>query len=352
MEARFFLCFLLALLLGSGTEGHGHRHHHRRHHLVKRLFVFGDSYADTGNIWRGLANCWKSPYGSTFPGKPAGRFSDGRVITDFVATYLGVPSPVPYRLESVAGHRSRYGINFAYGGTGVFDTAIPLPNMTTQIDFLEQLIKDGTYGPRQLRSSMAFVSIGGNDYLSYLYFGNGTIARLKSFIRSVVNRAEADLERLVRLGVGRIGVLGLGPVGCVPFNTQNISYSSCVDLFNQNAVYHNALLQKAVDAINAHPSHRSRVEMLSVFDAWQSLIHGPQKLGQESENPLRPCCMGITPLNGCGDTDQNGKPLYKVCEDPEKAVFWDSVHPTQATWSRVFRSFRPTLQQLVSYRTT
>lgn len=49
-----------------------------------KLFVFGDSYADTGNIRKGLANSWKDPYGVTFPGKPAGRFSDGRVLTDYI----------------------------------------------------------------------------------------------------------------------------------------------------------------------------------------------------------------------------------------------------------------------------
>lgn len=52
----------------------------------KKLFVFGDSYADTGNNRKGLASSWKFPYGITFPGKPAGRFSDGRVSTDYIGT--------------------------------------------------------------------------------------------------------------------------------------------------------------------------------------------------------------------------------------------------------------------------
>lgn len=90
---------------------------------------------------------------------------------------------------------------------------------------------------------------------------------------------EADIQRLVRLGVGRVAVLGLAPVGCVPIMTRNASYS-CVDLFNRYAAYHNALLHRAVDAINAHHSHRSRVVVLDVFDAWQSLIRDHEKLGE------------------------------------------------------------------------
>lgn len=59
-------------------------------------------------------------------------------------------------------------MNFAYGGTGVFETLVQSPNMTTQIDFFEQLIKDGVYTPTDLMSSMALVSVAGNDYSTYI----------------------------------------------------------------------------------------------------------------------------------------------------------------------------------------
>lgn len=78
---------------GARASSHHHYHHHRHLHQrqkrygFKKLFVFGDSYADTGNIQKSIGNSWKQPYGITFPGKPAGRFSDGRVLTDYVGTY-------------------------------------------------------------------------------------------------------------------------------------------------------------------------------------------------------------------------------------------------------------------------
>lgn len=53
------------------------------------VWVFGDSYADTGNLGdlgRALTHAWYDPYGRTFPGRPTGRFSDGRVLTDFIGT--------------------------------------------------------------------------------------------------------------------------------------------------------------------------------------------------------------------------------------------------------------------------
>lgn len=55
-----------------------------------KLFVFGDSFADTGNTNKslppGAPNSWIYPYGITFPGKPTGRFSDGRLLIDFIGT--------------------------------------------------------------------------------------------------------------------------------------------------------------------------------------------------------------------------------------------------------------------------
>lgn len=55
------------------------------------MWVFGDSYADTGNLGdlgRELTHAWYDPYGQTFPRRPAGRFSDGRVLTDFVGKHF------------------------------------------------------------------------------------------------------------------------------------------------------------------------------------------------------------------------------------------------------------------------
>jgi phospholipase/lecithinase/hemolysin len=56
------------------------------------IISFGDSYTDTGNYpTLAAAAGWPSnfasifpPYGETFFGHPAGRWSDGRLIIDFI----------------------------------------------------------------------------------------------------------------------------------------------------------------------------------------------------------------------------------------------------------------------------
>ncbi|KAK2655175.1 hypothetical protein Ddye_008227 [Dipteronia dyeriana] len=88
--SSLFYFSLLSLLSGNQqVVGSAHHHHHHKHsHLLdfkpSKLFVFGDSYADTGNIGRSFGGSWKEPNGNTFPGKPADRFSSGRVLTDYL----------------------------------------------------------------------------------------------------------------------------------------------------------------------------------------------------------------------------------------------------------------------------
>lgn len=56
------------------------------------VYTFGDSVLDTGNNNNLIKTLIKSdfpPYGSNFlDGKPTGRFSDGKVPSDFIGIYL------------------------------------------------------------------------------------------------------------------------------------------------------------------------------------------------------------------------------------------------------------------------
>lgn len=53
-----------------------------------RVFCFGDSISDTGNYLKSIGDGYDPvrnlPYGETYFGHPTGRFSDGRIILDFI----------------------------------------------------------------------------------------------------------------------------------------------------------------------------------------------------------------------------------------------------------------------------
>nr|GFB59930.1 GDSL esterase/lipase 1-like [Tanacetum cinerariifolium] len=83
------------------------------------LFVFGDSLFDPGNNHHinttadFQANFW--PYGQSYFSPPTGRFTDGRLIPDFIAEYASLPI-IPAYLEP--NNDFTHGANFASGRAG------------------------------------------------------------------------------------------------------------------------------------------------------------------------------------------------------------------------------------------
>ncbi|KAI4304937.1 hypothetical protein MLD38_040393 [Melastoma candidum] len=174
----------------------------------------------------------------TFPGHPSGRYSNGLVLTDFLARHFGAVglSPIPFeQWRKVWRHPMLYfgsllfGINFAHGGTGVFDTDVAAPNMTVQIDLFEQLVKKH-YGDIGLENSIALVTSSGNDYSAYMARNNGTLdpKDVMHFIDEVTTQLAANLKRIQALGVKKI----LYNVGQMNDESTNNSTVVVLDLCN------------------------------------------------------------------------------------------------------------------------
>ncbi|XP_073047117.1 GDSL esterase/lipase At5g03610-like [Primulina eburnea] len=344
----FFCC---CSLITSGAQGSAHHHHDGGGDYVFRptkLFVFGDSYADTGNVRKALASSWKVPYGITFPGKPAGRFSDGLILTDYFAKSLGLKTPVAYAWRKIGAKKLRYGMNFAYGGSGVFDTLWDLlPNMTAQIDFFENLMNESLYTKWDLHSSVVLVSLAGNDYGAFLQNG-GTIQGLQAFIPRVVNQLAVNLKRITELGARKIVVTALQPLGCLPRATQLTSFQQCNATQNTAVQLHNLLLHQAVAKLN-NDTKRSNIFVLDLYDSFTTVLYQKTDLKErlKFKSPLKPCCVGTCAGCFCGSVDEKGTKLYTVCSDPKSAFFWDSSHPTQAGWRAVYTTLKSSLEQFI-----
>lgn len=328
----FILLWLsLVLVLLSGLQAEASRH---LKYPTKELFVFGDSYVDTGNTQKSKPGSWKEPYGITFPGKPAGRFSDGRVLTDFIAKYLRLRSPIPHKFRNIVSkHYLKYGMNFAYGGTGVFDTFTSGPNMTAQIYSFNQLIQENVYTPSDLSKAIAYVSVAGNDYNHYLAT-NGSLPGFPSFIASVVKQTATDLIHLQSLGFKRIVVGALQPLGCLPQTTAESSFQRCNSTFNDLVALHNNLLNQSVAKLNQETKDHTTFTILDIFDSFASVLNHPAS--HNIKDHLKPCCAGVSSQYNCGSVDENNVKKYLVCENPESSFFWDGLHPTQAGWNAVY----------------
>ncbi|KAJ4752349.1 GDSL esterase/lipase [Rhynchospora pubera] len=97
------------------------------------IFCFGDSISDTGNYLKSIGDRYHPvgslPYGETYFGRPTGRYSDGRIILDFIAQAYGLPFIPPY----LSGNTTKdfpHGVNFAVGGA----TALNSFAITAAID--------------------------------------------------------------------------------------------------------------------------------------------------------------------------------------------------------------------------
>ncbi|KAK4749931.1 hypothetical protein SAY87_027380 [Trapa incisa] len=297
-----------------------------------KMFVFGDSYADTGNTWKNESTAWKVPYGFTYPGKPSGRWSSGHILTDYLALSFGLKSPIPYQWRQAGAKYLKYGMNFAHGGTGVTETLVAYPNMTAQIGLFEQLIKDSTFSSGGLNTSVTLVTLSGNDYSAYLA-RDRSFAGLPAFITSVVMQLKTNLRRIYDIGARKVAVGELQPLGCLPSNTAANSFQQCNGTVNLLVGLHNQLLRQAVADLNNQTSSSTFV-ILDLYDSFMSVLNGTGD--SKFETPLTPCCSGVNSGFYCGSVDGNGTKMYTLCKDPESRLFWDSNHPTQAGWRAVF----------------
>ncbi|KAK7268404.1 hypothetical protein RIF29_21102 [Crotalaria pallida] len=308
-----------------------------------KLFIFGDSYVDTGNFLN--SGAYKPPSGITFPGTPAGRLSDGRILTDYIASFLKIDSPVPYALRNYSS--LQYGMNFAHGGTGIFNTLVDGPNMTVQIDSFETLIQQNVYTKPDLESSVALVNAAGNDYATYTT-KNGSIQDIPVFTESLIKQMTLNLRRIHSLGVRKIAVGLLQPLGCLPLATQVSSYDKCIDFFNVISQNHSQMLLQTVQELNQEIG-KSVFVTLDLYKSFLSTIETMQKKRAENStlmNPLQPCCAGVSAEYNCGSVDEIGEKKYIVCEKPELSFFWDTVHLCQNGWYEVSMMLQSSLGQL------
>ena len=182
LKSRFLAASLLAATaLSIATPAAAQR--------VNRIVAFGDSYADTGNLFRITGT---NP--ATTQIYTTGRFSGGTNYIDTLSTLLNAPQT-----------------NFAIGGatTTTVNVAAPAP-LGFVTEYQSFLAGGGTlfpattprFGPNDLLA----VSIGGNDARAYQQ-GGGTLAGAPAAATAAAASATTGLNALFGVGARNISFL-------------------------------------------------------------------------------------------------------------------------------------------------
>lgn len=201
----------------------------------------------------------------------------------------------------------------------MFDTSNGLPNITAQINKLQQMVQEGSYSLQELSSSLVLVSVAGNDYAFYVTT-NGSYKGIHSFVKLLIKQLSIDLVRLYNIGIRKVAVTSMEPLGCLPIAAVDYSYKRCNETSNKVAIFHNLLLRKAVETIRKNLAGLSLV-VLDQYTSVMSILSHPGQYGKFKKPALKPCCTGKTKSDFCGSVDNAGKALYNLCTDPSSAFF-------------------------------
>ena len=218
--------------------------------------AFGDSYADTGNLFKILGTPNPSEY-------PTGRFSGGTNFVDTTSALLGIPQN-----------------SFAIGGatTGTTNTIAPgLPGFTQEwAGFVGSGLKIAP-------SDLVEISIGGNDARAY-YQGGGTLAGVPAAATASAVQALAGVNALVGVGARTI-VFTTGDVSQLPeaIGNPNAAVGSA---YSQN---YNAQMQVALAAI---ARSGVRVELLDISLLGNLIKANPALYGISNVGACPLTCIG------------------------------------------------------------
>ncbi|KAJ6809388.1 GDSL esterase/lipase-like [Iris pallida] len=328
------------------------------------IFNFGDSNSDTGGLSAAFGAA-PPPNGETFFGVPAGRYSDGRLVIDFIAESLALPYLSAY-LNSMAANFSR-GANFATAGstirrqnTTLFQSGYSpfsldvqswqfyqFQNRSQRICSQGGIFKDLMPREDYFTRALYTFDIGQNDLTSG-YFSNMSTEEVKATIPDILSKFKSAIQSVYGQGGRSFWIHNTGPFGCLPYVLERVPVmaaqvdrAGCGTQLNEVAQLFNEMLKGTVARLRKDLP-LAAFTYVDVYSVKYSLISEATKHG--FEHPLVACCghggkYNYNFHNGCGSKAVvNGTEvvLGRSCGNPLTRVNWDGVHYTEAANRWVF----------------
>uniref|UniRef100_A0A1J3DJE7 Inactive GDSL esterase/lipase-like protein 25 n=2 Tax=Noccaea caerulescens TaxID=107243 RepID=A0A1J3DJE7_NOCCA len=286
--------------------------------FAQTLFVFGDGLYDAGNkqfLSSNRVDASFPPYGITV-GKATGRWSDGRIIPDYLADFMGIPH-IPPILQGLADFS--HGASFAVADATVLGS--PLETMTLSQQVIKFLETKNRWENQTRSEAIYLFYIGSDDYLNYAKNNpNPSDDQKQAFVDQVITDIEAQIKVVYGSGGRKFAFQNLAPLGCLPAVKQAYgNVQECVKLPSELAALHNKKLIKLLVDLSRQLSGFQ----YSFYDFYSSIQNRVIKSKIYTfETGIAACC-GTGPVNGTDCSTNN------LCANIEDYVFFDGKHLTQ-----------------------
>ncbi|KAJ9147720.1 hypothetical protein P3X46_029846 [Hevea brasiliensis] len=292
----------------------------------QQSLTFGDSNSDTG----GKAAAFyplNPPYGETFFHRSTGRYSDGRLIIDFIAESFNLPYLSPY-LSSL-GSNFKHGADFATASSTIKlpTTIIPAHGGFSPFYLDVQYSQFRQFIPRSQfirETGGIFAELVPEEYYfeKALYtFDIGQNDLTEGFLNLTVEEVNATVPDLVNSFSANVKA--------------EKDSAGCAKAYNEVAQHFNHKLKEIVAQLRKDLPLATFVHV-DIYSVKYSLFSEPEKHGFEF--PLITCCgyggkYNFSVAAPCGDTvtaDDGTKIVVGSCACPSVRVNWDGVHYTEA----------------------
>ncbi|XP_057441774.1 GDSL esterase/lipase At2g40250 [Lotus japonicus] len=327
---------------------------------VPAVFAFGDSTIDPGN--NNHINTLFRGYHSHYSRVATGRFSNGKIATDYLTNILGIKDVLPAYLDPrLTDCDLLTGVSFGSGGSGLDNRTLALTRamgLETQFELFEEALRRirkivGDEKTNDIVQNALFViSTGTNDmlYNAYLipirFIGYGSVSAYQDFL---LQNLQAFIQRLYGAGARRIMVSGLPPIGCLPqqvtltsiFTSRNWPLRVCNYQQNKDSEYYNLKLQSQLHFLRTTLTG-AKVAYFDIYTPILDMVQFPHKYGFV-QSRLGCCGTGLMEMGPVCNA------LELTCPDPSKYLFWDAVHLTQAGYKVLAETGR---QSVLPYLTS
>lgn len=298
------------------------------------LYVFGDSLSDGGSDYA-LSSALRAATGGAFPlvpGAPAdfqGRFSNGLVGVDYLASRLGLPLTAHYVTPPFLGGVTR-GTNYAQGGatSGLANASVPGtltlgPNtVATGFKGMSAQLADYLAVAHAADPNAAYVVwAGANDFLTLGSAGTASGCSgtpIAVAICTGISNVTNAVATLAALGAQHIVVPNLPDLGAtaraIAGGPASIAEGHAV------SVAFNAGLAASLAGLSTF--YPGDILPFDLFGAFNTVLADPAAYG--FSNTTMSC------LSGSSADATSTITAACAAAGPDRYVYWDDIHPTTA----------------------